>query len=402
MTSATARESNRDGSANLGNHADARSARWRGGAAVLGVVVAFSLSSTLVKRANTPGVLVAFWRLTTVSVVWNLYLRCTGRRVTMRHVRQALIPGVFFGLNLAIFFAGATHNSVANAALIGSLSPFLIVPLGAWLFSEHFDLRALVFALVAFVGVGVVLFSAPTNGDATARGNMYGPTSAPLGETNPMRPTSAKSRTRATMSAELLAAHQRGEVRVAIGRASDFIGRGVRDSAFGEFVFQPALAGKRAQTIGRPDTLHTYSYVPDIGRNLVLLGSRDEAFGRAWHLPNPDTRTTRQIILEVYAAAGSRRTSVTALNMPMLRAIGLFNRNVRELTHTYYQFAQPFVVDDSVFRAAFGGHTTSWDEIVTRTIDWYRAQTTTPNPQDRLAPAPTLKVTSCPARRTPG
>jgi len=223
---------------------------------------------------------------------------------------------------------------------------------------------------------------------------MYGPTSAPLRETNPMRPTSAKSRTRATMSAELLAAHQRGEVRVAIGRASDFIGPGVRDSAFGEFVFQPALAGKRAQTIGRPDTLHTYSYVPDIGRNLVLLGSRDEAFGRAWHLPNPDTRTTRQIILEVYAAAGSRRTSVTALNMPMLRAIGLFNRNVRELTHTYYQFAQPFVVDDSVFRAAFGGHTTSWDEIVTKTIDWYRAQTTTPNPQDRLAPAPTLKVTS--------
>ena len=77
-------------------------------------------------------------------MVWNLYLRCTGRRVTMRHVRQALVPGIFFGLNLAIFFAGATHNSVANAALIGSLSPFLIVPIGAWLFEEYFDPRALV------------------------------------------------------------------------------------------------------------------------------------------------------------------------------------------------------------------------------------------------------------------
>ena len=71
-----------------------------------------SAEFNLVKRANSPGVLVAFWRLTTVSVVWNLYLRCTRRRVTMKHVRQALIPGVFFGLNLAIFFAGATHNSV--------------------------------------------------------------------------------------------------------------------------------------------------------------------------------------------------------------------------------------------------------------------------------------------------
>ncbi|MET0146023.1 MAG: DMT family transporter [Ilumatobacteraceae bacterium] len=149
-------------------------ARTSGAFAVLGVVVAFSLSSTLVKRAHSPGVLLAFWRMATVSVVWNLYLRCTGRRVTWRHVRQAFVPGVFFGLNLAIFFAGATHNSVANAALIGSLAPFLIVPIGAALFHEFIDLRALVFALVAFCGVGIVLFSAPPNGDASLRGNVFG------------------------------------------------------------------------------------------------------------------------------------------------------------------------------------------------------------------------------------
>src|SRR3954452_5725320 len=90
------------------------SARTWGALAVVGVVVAFCLSSTLVKRAESPGVLLAFWRMVTVSVVWNVYLRSTGRRVTWRHVRQALVPGVFFGLNLAVFFAGATHNSVAN------------------------------------------------------------------------------------------------------------------------------------------------------------------------------------------------------------------------------------------------------------------------------------------------
>jgi drug/metabolite transporter (DMT)-like permease len=158
----------------FGRQRFAVSPRTWGAVAVVGVVIAFSLSSTLVKRANSPGVLVAFWRMATVSVVWNLYLRCTGRRVTMRHVRQALIPGIFFGLNLAIFFAGATHNSVANAALIGSLSPFLIVPIGAWLFREHFDVRALGFALVAFAGVAIVLFSAPAKGDASMRGNIFG------------------------------------------------------------------------------------------------------------------------------------------------------------------------------------------------------------------------------------
>jgi drug/metabolite transporter (DMT)-like permease len=109
-----------------------------------------------------------------VSVVWNVYLASTGRRVTLRHVRQAFVPGVFFGLNLAAFFSGATHNSVANAALIGSLSPFLIVPLGAILFKEYLNSRALVFALVAFGGAVIVLFSAPPNGDASLRGNVFG------------------------------------------------------------------------------------------------------------------------------------------------------------------------------------------------------------------------------------
>ena len=147
-------------------------ARTLGALAVAGLIIAFSLSSTLVKRADSPGVLLAFWRMVTVSVVWNVYLWSTGRRVTMRHVRQAFVPGVCLGLNLATFFAGVTHNSVVNAALIGSLSPFLIVPLGARLFGEHNNPRALVFALVAFGGVGIVLLSASPEGDASNRGNV--------------------------------------------------------------------------------------------------------------------------------------------------------------------------------------------------------------------------------------
>jgi len=150
------------------------SAKALGALAVAGVVIAFSFSSTLVKEAESPGVLLAFWRLVTVSILWNVYLWATGRRVTMRDVRQAFLPGVFFGLNLAVFFAGATHNSVANAALIGSLAPFFIVPLGAWLFKEYINPGALVFALVAFGGLAVVLFSPPANGDASLKGNVFG------------------------------------------------------------------------------------------------------------------------------------------------------------------------------------------------------------------------------------
>jgi len=142
--------------------------------AVVGLVVAFSLSSTLVKRADSPGVLVAFWRMVTVTIIWNGLLWSTGRRVTAANVRQVFLPGVFFGLNLAVFFAGATHNSVANAALIGSLAPFLIVPAGAYVFREYIHPRALLFAVLAFGGAALVLLSAPPNGDASLEGNVFG------------------------------------------------------------------------------------------------------------------------------------------------------------------------------------------------------------------------------------
>jgi len=142
--------------------------------AVLGLVVAFSISSTLVKRADTAGVVLAVWRLATVSLLWNVVLWSTGRRVTLSDVRAVWIPGVFFGLNLALFFVGVTHNSVANAALIGSCAPFLIVPVGAWLFREYLDPRALMFAVLAFGGVALVLLSAPPGGDASLYGNVFG------------------------------------------------------------------------------------------------------------------------------------------------------------------------------------------------------------------------------------
>ncbi len=158
-----------------------------------------------------------------------------------------------------------------------------------------------------------------------------------------------------------------------IGRAADLVGPGVTASAMGEFVFGAVVTGKRAQTMGRPDTAHSYSYAPDVGRNLVLLGSDDEAYGRAWHLPNPETLTTREVITKVFAAAGAK-PRITTLKRPMLRVLGLTNRNVRELLATYYQFDAPFVVDDRAFRDAFGGHVTPWDEIIDETLASYRAR----------------------------
>ncbi len=106
------------------------------------------------------------------------------------------------------------------------------------------------------------------------------------------------------MAKELQRAHATGKLRVVSGRASDFFGPRVRNSAVGEQVFRAALAGKKARVMINADNLHTFSYVPDIGKGLVEFGEHDEALGQAWHLPNAPTVTTREFLKMVYSEAG--------------------------------------------------------------------------------------------------
>jgi nucleoside-diphosphate-sugar epimerase len=203
---------------------------------------------------------------------------------------------------------------------------------------------------------------------------MYGPTDGrPLTEDLPYAANTRKGTVRARMSEELMEAHRSGRVRVAIGRASDFFGPRVITSAAGEQVFGRAVEGKSAQVAGDPDQPHTYTYVPDIGKGLVILGEREEALGRAWHLPSPETVTTREFVEIIFEEVG-KPARVQAAPKILLRAIGLFNPALRETIEMLYEFEEPFIVDDSDFTRTFGDQATPLREAIQRTVRWYREE----------------------------
>jgi nucleoside-diphosphate-sugar epimerase len=203
---------------------------------------------------------------------------------------------------------------------------------------------------------------------------MYGLTRGrPLTEDLPYAPNTRKGTVRARMSQELMEAHKSGRVRVAIGRASDFFGPHVLVSAAGEQVFGRAAQGKSAQVAGDPDQPHTYTYAPDIGRGLVILGEREGALGQAWHLPSPETVTTRKFVEMIFEGIG-KPARVQAAPKILLRAIGLFNPGIRETIEMFYEFEEPFVVDHSKFERAFGLHATPLKEAIAETVRWYRSK----------------------------
>jgi nucleoside-diphosphate-sugar epimerase len=203
---------------------------------------------------------------------------------------------------------------------------------------------------------------------------MYGSTGGrPLTEDLPYAANTRKGKVRARMSRELMEANASGKVRVAIGRASDFFGPRVLASAAGEQVFGRAVAGKSAQVAGDPDQPHTYTYAPDIGRGLVILGEREEALGRVWHLPSPETVTTRRFVETIFEEVG-KPARVQAAPKILLRAMGVFNPPLRETIEMLYEFDEPFVVDHSAFERAFGIRATPLREAIKETVRWYRSE----------------------------
>ena len=201
---------------------------------------------------------------------------------------------------------------------------------------------------------------------------MYGSTGGkPMTEDMPYSATTRKGKLRAKMADDLMAAHKAGKVQVAIGRASDYFGPRGLVSAMGERVFYPALAGKGAQIMGNPDLPHTQSYIPDIGKGLVILGEREEALGQVWHLPSPKPVTQREFLEIVYKEAG-HPLKMQVMPKLMLNALSLFVPILREVKEMLYEFEEPFVMDHSKFDQAFGNIATPLEEAIATTVEWFR------------------------------
>lgn len=201
---------------------------------------------------------------------------------------------------------------------------------------------------------------------------MYGEVDGPITDDLPVRPTTRKGRVRAEVAEAMLAAHRAGRVRVAIGRASDFIGPFVTEGGvIGSRAVVPAMHGRPALLLGNIDLPHTYTFIEDFGRALVVLGEHPEAAGRAWIAPSPEAVTTRALMTMVFAELG-RPPRMRAMGATMLRLVGVFVPEVREMLEMRYQFERPFVVDGSHFERTFAFRATPLAEVVRRTVAWYR------------------------------
>jgi drug/metabolite transporter (DMT)-like permease len=100
-------------------------------------VFAIGWSALFVRWSEVPGWTSAFWRMALAQLVfvpWALASRRTrsAHRPSRAAVRDAIVAGVFFAADLALFNTAVMVSSAANATLLGTNAP-IFVALGAWL-----------------------------------------------------------------------------------------------------------------------------------------------------------------------------------------------------------------------------------------------------------------------------
>ncbi len=201
---------------------------------------------------------------------------------------------------------------------------------------------------------------------------MYGQVTGELTEALPNRPVSAKGRIRAQVAERLLQAHASGTARVAIGRASDFFGPRVGGSVVGDALFSDVLGGGTPRWLGSLDVPHTLSYVEDVARALITLGTDDRALGEVWHLPAAPAVTGREF-LRLACLAANRPITAGVHGRLAMTVAGWFSAIVREVSRELYQWERPWVLNADKFQGTFGPFIpTAMELAVEQTVAWYR------------------------------
>ena len=211
------------------------------------------------------------------------------------------------------------------------------------------------------------------------------PENGPIDENTPFAPRSRKGEIRARLAESLLEAHRRGDVRAVSGRASDFYGPRGEQTHFGPRFWEPALAGKPAELLPRPDTRHSYHFIPDVAEALMTLGTCPEGgpgegpgddpdssvLGRPWILPCAPAETTTALVRRFSSALGDE-IRLRGMSRAVVRLLGLFVPMLREVGEMLHQWESDFLVDDTRFRKRFGLGPTSLEAGAAATVEWAR------------------------------
>lgn len=197
----------------------------------------------------------------------------------------------------------------------------------------------------------------------------YGRVDGVMTEDTPFNPSSRKGEVRAGIATMLLDEMRSAELEAMIVRSADFYGPGAALSLLQATVFERLKAGKTPRWIGNPRAVHTFTFTPDAGRALAVLGQSAEAWGQTWHVPTSKEPINGDGLVRMACELAGRPYELQAVPRWMLRLMGMFVPVLRENEEMMYQFEYDYRFDSSKIESSFGLSPTSYREGIAATLE---------------------------------
>ena len=158
---------------------------------------------------------------------------------------------------------------------------------------------------------------------------------------------------------------KRGELKALIARSADFYGPTIKTtSVLTETVFKPLSEGKKANWMSRLDKKHSFTYTPDAGKAVAILGNSPEAYGQVWHLPTAANPPSGKEWVNMIAKAMGKPAKIMVAPKWIVKIMGLFIPLMKELSEMMYQYDRDYVFNSDKFNEAYNFTPTSYEEGV--------------------------------------
>ena len=197
----------------------------------------------------------------------------------------------------------------------------------------------------------------------------YGQVNGVMTEETPFNPNSKKGEVRAKIATMLLDEIKAENLKGMIIRGADFYGPGATLSLIHSTVTERLKAGKGAQWIGDKTKIHTFTYTPDAGKTVALLGNEDEAYNQTWHaLTSAEKITGEELIRIAYEVMNMPNKGVQGMSKTGVRVLGLFIPVLREFVEMMYQFENDYIFDSAKAAKFLNENATFYQEGIRETL----------------------------------
>jgi nucleoside-diphosphate-sugar epimerase len=268
-----------------------------------------------------------------------------------------------------VFIADVTDKNQLDAAINGSEVVYLLIGFEytakAWQ-EKWYPLMRNTIDACKENNSRLVFFDNVYMYDKNSLGNMT--------EETPVNPPSKKGKVRADIAKMLMDEAQGGGIQALIARSADFYGPGNERSVLVETVVKYLAKGKNGMWFGSGNKKHNFTYTPDAGKAVAMLGNTPDAFNQVWHMPTDKNAFTGKEWIKIFAKEMKVKNASTVIPKFVISAMGLFDPFMKEFSEMVYQYQTDYVFNSDKFNKRFNFTPTDYREGVKKTVEWVKGK----------------------------